>query len=137
MAAFTPSGGWRGVVQQPHLIEKIITFFTNKVKSQDLELIKIYLSNKEENPRYINAYAFVKQSESNLKYHLFLAQHYIHRVIPYALVQALDVDYELATSSKLAVLFITSDESTIRETSPYSNPHETMLFTMLCYLRRR
>lgn len=132
----------------PNLINKVLVALndTTSMRNEDIEKIKIFLSNDEKNPKFKEAFDFVRNTENTLQDRIALGRHLIHYTIPQSISDTIvsafkrmdphhgpresdetevDIPYKAARVAK-----------TPKDTS-FKDPYQTMLSNMIDSMRSK
>lgn len=124
----------------PSLVEKVMSVIGTRGLTDDkLEKIKIFLSGDRENPRFQEALTFVQTAEEAVRDRISLGRELIHTMIPTVVRQRMDVSFGLDDHYKVAIPFKAGQHNnapTPMKDTAFNNPYETMLLTMVYYIRK-
>lgn len=128
----------------PNLINKVILALGDtSLKNDEIEKIKLYLSNDGKNPKYEEAYAFVKNAETTLRDRIALGRNLLQNTIPRAISftiasisKNMDTQYgpELEESGVTVPYKVKQVSKTPKGTS-FADPYEAMLLNMIDSMR--
>lgn len=121
----------------PLLIDKVAGLVSDKLRGDDFGKLKLYLSGDRENTKFQEAKDFCKNMEESLQLRAGLMRHLLHATIPIVLSARLNVDYGLCESKTVVPFQVIENERSIKPLgeAQFVNHQETLLYTMLCYMR--
>lgn len=129
----------------PNLINKVLDALndTTPMRNEDLEKIKIYLSNDEKNPKFKEAFDYVRSTENTLQDRIALGRHLIHFTIPQSIsdtiasaFERMDPHYGPRESDEVDIPKAARVVKTPKDTS-FKDPYQTMLSNMIVSMRSK